>query len=295
MSGMKPYYTTNALVNSIKLRIMFPLSQNSITFADCLTLINEEMQLSAVPAVKALHEEFFVYKYPPSPLENGIGRYPIPNRALGGAIRDLNWSDSSGNFFKMSRIAPEQKSFYQQNVGSNQAIGKYYIEGNEIIITPQVTQGATGALNFFIYLRPNYLVRDDRAAIIQHFQKAHAVSGTVLAGDTIMITTGNQNGHIIETLLTAVSGSPSAKQFQIGATAADTASNIATTLNAIGLEDVTTTTSTSIATVSYPDITTTFVTTSSGISIDNNYIYIQFDNLPSTYTDIDTDITEPCM
>lgn len=291
----KPYYTTNSLINSIKTRIMFPTSQSSLTFADIVMMTNEEIQINAVPAIKQLHEEFFVYKCPPIPLVNGISRYPIPNRAQGMSVRDLNWSDSSGNFFKMSRISPEQKSFYQQNVGSNQAIGKYYIEGNEIIITPQVTQGATGALNFFIYLRPNYLVRDDRAAIIQNFQKALVVSDNaqIFAGDTIMIITGNQSSTPVTTLLTAVTGSPSSSEFQIGATASITASNITTALNAIGLEDVTTTTSTSIATVSYPDITTTFVTTSSGISIDNNYIYIQFDNnFKTSYTDIDTDITE---
>lgn len=293
--SMKPYYTTNALVNSIKLRIMFPTSQSSLTYADVLTMVNEEMQLSAVPAVKALHDEFFVYKNPPMPLVNGISRYPIPNRALGGAIRDLNWSDTSGNFFKMSRIAPEQKSFYQQNVGSNQAIGKYYIEGNEIIITPQVTAGATGSLNFFIYLRPNYLVRDDRAAIIQSFQKAIVVSDNaqIFTGDQIVITTGNQSSTPVVTYLTAVTGSPSSGEFQIGATAGLTAANISTALNALGLENATSTVSSSIATISYTDITTTFVITSSGLTVDNNYIYIQFDQLPSTYTDVDTDITEP--
>jgi hypothetical protein len=258
-------------------------------------MINEEIQINAVPAIRQLHEEYFVYKNPPLPLVNGISRYPIPSRAQGGAVRDLNWSDSSGNFFKMSRIAPEQKSFYQQNVGSNQAIGKYYIEGNEIIITPQVTQGATGDLNFFIYLRPNHLVRDDRAAIIQSFQKALVVSDNslIIAGDTIKIITGNQSSVPITTILTAVVGSPSSSQFQIGGTAAITASNITTALNALGLENATATSSTSISTVSYSDITTTFTIISSGISVDNVYTYIQFDQLPSTYTDIDTDITEP--
>lgn len=110
MAGVKPYYTTNSLISSIKLRIMFPTSQSTLTYNDILTMINEELQLSAVPAIRELHEEYFVYKCPPTPLVNGISRYPIPNRAQGMAVRDINWSDTSGNFFKMSRIAPEEKS-----------------------------------------------------------------------------------------------------------------------------------------------------------------------------------------
>lgn len=294
MAGVKPYYTTNSLISSIKLRIMFPTSQSTLTYNDILTMINEELQLSAVPAIRELHEEYFVYKCPPTPLVNGISRYPIPNRAQGMAVRDINWSDTSGNFFKMSRIAPEEKSFFQQNVGSNQAIGKYYVEGNEIIITPQVSTGATGSLNFFIYLRPNYLVRDDRAAVIQGFQKALVVSDNsqISVGDTIIITTGNQTNAPIASLLTAVASSPGLHEFEIGATAAITAANINTAINDLGLEDVSCTVSASIATVGYSDITTSFSVASSGVTVDNTNIYIHFDNLATTYTDPETDITE---
>jgi hypothetical protein len=257
-------------------------------------MINEELQISAVPAIRELHEEYFVYKCPPTALVDGISRYPIPSRAQGGSVRDINWSDSSGNFFKMSRIAPEEKSFYQQSSGSNQAIGKYYLEGNEIVITPQVVAGATGSLNFFIYLRPNFLVRDDRAAIIEGFQKALVVSDNsqIQVDDTIIITTGNQSNSPVVTTLTAVASSPSANQFEIGATAAITAANINSAINNLGLEDVSCTVSSSISTVDYSDISTSFSVASSGISVDNNYVYIKFDNLATSYTDPETDITE---
>lgn len=293
MANVKPYYTTNSLINSIKLRILMPLSQNTITFDNVLTMINEELQLSCVPALRQIHEEYFVFKAPPVPLVNGISRYAIPNRSQGMSVRDVCWSDSSGNFFDMTRIAPEEKAFYQQNVGSNQAIGKYYIEGNEIVITPQVSAGASGALNFFIFLRPNYLVRDDRAAIAQEFQKPIVVSNNsqISVGDTIQIITGNQTPSPVITILTAVSGSPTSTDFLIGATAEDTAININDTINNLGIEGVTSSITTSIVTVMYEDISTTFTILSNGIIVDNNNTFIKFDQLPSTYTDIDTDIT----
>ncbi len=295
MANAKPYLTTNALMDSIKARISFPLSQSTFTYNDVVRFINEELQLSAVPSIKEEHEEYFVFKAPPVALVNGISRYGIPNRAMGMTVRDINWSDSSGNFFKMSRIAPEDKSFFQQNVGSNQAIGKYYIEGNEIVLTPQVSTGATGSLNFFIFLRVNQMVRDDRACIIQNFVKGLEISNnsTVVANDTITIITGNESSVTTETVLTAVSGSPATVyEFQIGATAQITASNLTNVINSLSLEDVSATYSSITSTLSYDDISTTFTTTSDGITIDNNYLYIKFDQLPTTYTDPDTNVTD---
>lgn len=206
MANIKPYYTTDDLIESIKTRIAFPLSQNTFTYNSVVSMMNEELQINAVPAIKQLHDEFFVYKCPPVPLVNGISRYPIPSRSMGMSVRDIDWSDASGNFFKLTRIAPEEKAFFQQNVGSNQAIGKYYIEGNEIVITPQVQTGATGSLNFFIYMRPNYLVRNNRAAFIQYFQNYSTIS-SVVPGDTFTIITGNQTPSPVTTTMFAVNNS----------------------------------------------------------------------------------------
>jgi hypothetical protein len=291
----KPYYTTDALLDSIKNRIMFPLSQSTLGYKDIVQFLNEELQLNAVPAIRELHEEYFVYKCNPVSLVDGISRYPIPSRAMGMAVRDINWSDSNGNFFKMTRIAPEDKAFFQASTGSNQAVGKYYIEGNEIVLTPQV-DGAAGSLNFFIFLRPNYLVRDDRAAVIQEFQKSLVISNNALvtAGQTISISIGNQSASPVITILTAVSGSPTSDtEFQIGATVIETATNLNSVINNLGLEGVSSSiVSTSIVTISYEDVSATFETDSSGITIDSNYLYVKFDQLPSTYTDPETDITE---
>lgn len=288
-----PFMSTDDLVASIKRRIMFPISQNTFSYADIVAIINEELHLNAVPSIKEAHEEYFVYKDKPVPLVNGISRYPIPSRAIGMALRDVNWSDSSGSFFKMTRIAPEDKEFFQQNVGSNQAIGKYYLEGNEIVLTPQISTGATGNLNFFIFLRPNYLVRNDRAANIVAFQKTLTISNNSLmsAGDKVVIITGPQTSNPNTFTLTAVTGAPGANQFQIGVDAPTTANNLSNAISALNIRGVTVSTLTNVVTVNYPDIASAFNITSNGITVDNNNIYILFDNLPTTYTDPDTNVT----
>jgi hypothetical protein len=297
MANAKPYYSTDDLIASIKRRISFPLSQNSLLYSDLVAFLNEEMQLSAVPAVKQEHEEYFVYKVT-VPLINGVSRYEIPNRAIGMALRDVKYSDSSGNFYDMTRIAPDDKAFFQQSNGSNQTISKYYIEGNEIVLTPLVQAGASGKLNFFIYLRPNSLVRNDRAATIQNFQKAITVSNNanLEVGDRIYIYTGLSTSPTPEEyIFEAVASGAGAFQFNIGATANDTAANLNTAINNAGIKNISSTVSTNQATVIYSDISTEFdsVKSDTGVlgnafTIDSQNLYIKFNQLPTTYTDPET-------
>jgi hypothetical protein len=297
MANAKPYFTTDDLIASIKRRISFPLSQNTFQYSDLVAFLNEEMQLSAVPTVKQEHEEYFVYKVT-VPLVNGVSRYEIPNRAIGMALRDVKYSDSSGNFYDMTRIAPDDKAFFQQSNGSNQTISKYYIEGNELVLTPLVQAGASGKLNFFIYLRPNSLVKNDRAATIQSFQKAITVSnnGNLEVGDKIYINTGNNTSPTPEEyIFTAVASGASAYQFNIGATANDTAANLNTAINAANIKNITSTVLTNAVTVTYSDISTYFTSVkpdtallSDAFSIDSANLYVKFDQLPTTYTDPET-------
>lgn len=297
MANAKPYFTTDDLIASIKRRISFPLSQNTFQYSDLVAFLNEEMQLSAVPSVKLEHEEFFVYKVS-VPLVNAVSRYEIPNRAIGMALRDVKYSDSTGNFYDMTRIAPDDKAFFQQSNGSNQTISKYYIEGNEIVLTPLVQAGASGKLNFFIYLRPNSLVKNDRAATIQNFQKDITVSNNanLEVGDKIYINTGNNTSPTPEQyIFTAVASGAGAYQFNIGATANDTAASLNTAINNAGIKNISSTVLTSVATVIYTDISTTFelvksttATLGSAFTVDNANLYVKFDQLPTTYTDPET-------
>jgi hypothetical protein len=171
-----PWMTSNDLIEAVKRKIAFPVSQNTFSEEDILRFANEEMFISQVPSVLQFHEEYFVYRVQ-TPLVTNISRYPIPDRAIGMRLRDLMWSDSSGNYFEMTRINADDKAFFQRNIGANQAIHKFYVENNDVVLTPAVVGGPTGALNFFIFLRPNQLVKNDRARFIQSFtQDITAVS-----------------------------------------------------------------------------------------------------------------------
>lgn len=198
-----PWYTSDKLIEAVKRKIAFPINQNTFTEDDILAFANEEMFIAQVPAVMQYHEEYFVYRVQ-VPLVTNISRYPIPDRAIGMKLRDLFWSDQSGNYFEMTRISSGDKAFFQRNIGANQAIHKFYMENNDILLTPSVVGDPTGKLNFFIFLRPNQLVRDSRARLFTAFTQDITVSVNPSEGDKVLISLNNQSNSPVITEFVAV-------------------------------------------------------------------------------------------
>ena len=248
--GFTPWMTSNDLIEAVKRKIAFPISQNTFSEEDILRFANEEMFISQVPSVLQYHEEYFVYRVQ-TPLVSNISRYPIPDRAIGMRLRDLMWSDSSGNYFEMTRINADDKAFFQRNIGANQAIHKFYIENNDVVLTPSVVGSPTGSLNFFIFIRPNQLVKNDRARYIQSFSQDITVinNSAFVAGDKITITIGTQTTEPTPYNIT----------ISVGGTASATAASIATAITAAGISGVSASSNNEVITCTFDDITTSFV------------------------------------
>ncbi len=182
-----PWLTSDDLIESIQRKIAVPLSQVTFTSDDLLAFCNEEMMISQVPSVLLYHEEFFVHQIT-VPLVTGISRYPIPDRAIGMRLRDVKWMDNAGNMFDMTRVAPEDKAFFQLNIGANQAIHKFYVEGNEIVLTPAVVSSPTGSLIMSFFLRPNQLVQNAKSATVVGINQTVTTTASLLNnGDNLQI------------------------------------------------------------------------------------------------------------
>jgi hypothetical protein len=246
-----PWYTSDKLIEAVKRKILFPISQNTFTEDDILAFANEEMFISQVPAVMQYHEEYFVYRVQ-VPLVTNISRYPIPDRSIGMKLRDLFWSDQSGNYFEMTRISSDDKAFFQRNIGANQAIHKFYLENNDILLTPSVVGDPSGKLNFFIFLRPNQLVRDSRARLFTGFTQDVTLASNPLAGDKLVISLNNQSNTPTIYILEA------GVDFAIGGTAALTAANLQAAINAASIPNTTAIVSSSTVVITYKDITASF-------------------------------------
>lgn len=296
MSSAKPYMTSQDIIDSVKRKIMFPISSVTFSELDILSFCNEEMFLSQVPSILQYHQEYFVYNIK-VPLLSNVNRYPIPDRAIGMKLRELFWTDAQGNYFEMTRIQSEDKAFFQRNIGANQAIHKFYMEGNDVVLTPLVIGNPTGFLNFFIYLRPNQLVLNNRASTVTNFIKDLTIDNAhIVAGDTLTITNFDISGNPTVFILTAIaSGSPTPSQFVIGGTSIITAGNLAAAISAsTAVVSATNGIPTSaIVSINYTTLNTTFVASNIlGIIVSTSQ-GVQFDNVNTTWLNPVTGITEP--
>lgn len=224
--AITPWYTSSDLIEAIKRKISFPVSQNTFSEEDLLKFANEEVMIAQVPSILSFHEEYFVTTEL-VPLVLYQNRYAVPDRAIGLKLRDIFYQDISGNLFEMTRINSDDRAFFQNNVSANEAIYKFYLEGNDVVLTPKLMNNPNGNLLFVYFLRPNQLVPNDQAAIVQSFQKNIVIdNATLVPGDTLTI--GSQ-------VFTATSGAPLTNEFLIGATSILTASNLTTVINTNGV------------------------------------------------------------
>lgn len=231
-----PFYTSDTLIEAVKRKMSFPIAQVTFSVEDILNFADEEMFLSQVPSILQYHEEYFVYSET-IPLVGGQSRYPIPSRAIGMKLRDLFYLSIGGQLVEMSRINPDDKSFMQTKGNSYPTPIYYYLENNNIVITPQVNEEVVGSLVISYYLRPNSLVPDERAMISESFSKAVTISNaSMIAGDTLDL-----NG----TVLTA------GTDFAIGVNDTVTATNIASAIGALSGSQFSASASSNILTVFY--------------------------------------------
>lgn len=281
MANKHPWLTSDELIDRVKKKIAFPLYQSTYSEEDILQFCSEELLINQVPDIMKWHEEYFV-TYEKIPLEANVSRYAIPERAIGGKLRDIAYSDNTviagspfGNLTEMTKIEPGNKPYFQQaNTYTSTYASAFYVEGNEIVLTPSVGPSPTGYLVMWYYRRPSQLVKDNRAAISTAFTKTITVDNAqLIAGDTF--TLGS-------TIFTAVVGAPSTNEFQIGATSIATAGNIVVAVNASGLVSAVSNGSpgTNVVVFDYDNQTLEFESDSLGLSVQSGQ-GIRFSSVPS--------------
>lgn len=234
-----PWLTSDSLIEQVKREISFPISQNTFQPEDILKFANSEIASSILPKILQYHEEFFVVSSSLT-LETNKSVYPIPNRAVGMKLRDVFYGDGHsispalpyGNLFEMSRINPDDKAWFQNTSNSNSVPYKYYIQGNNIVVIPAVTGSVSGVIVFYWFMRPNQLVPNDQAMILNGFSKnVTLTNGSIVAGNTLTLTQYLTATSHTDYVFTAVAGAPGPFEFQMGATSTITTSNLTAAIN----------------------------------------------------------------
>lgn len=178
------YLTSSTLIAQVKLESFIPTSQSTFEDSDFLAIANQEMRIGLVPNIMQYHQEYYVRDSDAVPLVANQSAYAIPYRAVGGKIRDVFYLDSNNNLLSMSRISPDDRAFYQQSSVSNSFL-YFYLQGNDVVLVPNVSSSPSGSLLFTYYLRPNELVSATRVATIS------AISTTDTDGTITSITAAN--------------------------------------------------------------------------------------------------------
>lgn len=196
-------YTTTELLASVRQRAQIPTSQTTFTDAKLLRIATEEMRSMLVPFIMSVREEYFV-TYKDYTITASQSAYRIPERAIGGKLRDAVMVDSSGTIYELTRIPSQRRA--NSNTGTPNS---FYIEGNYVCLypTPAVT---VNTLRLYYYQRPGELIATSAAAACTGLSSTVVTSGAVPS--TMSTSTPLdfiRNGPGFETL--AIDKTPSGK------------------------------------------------------------------------------------
>lgn len=175
-------YDVPELLESIKVRCMVPIAQEAFLEEDLLRFANEEMELTMMPNVLSVKEEFYVRDQIISASDVTDNRYEIPYRAIGSKLRNIQYIQ--GNSAQvMTRIQPEDLPYFD-NSYFNSTANAFYLEGNSVVIPSKVSD-SSGSVKLSYHLRPNRLVDITRVGIISEIDRVgDGTTGSVTLSNT---------------------------------------------------------------------------------------------------------------
>lgn len=193
------YLTSKTLIDSVRRRCSLPKSDSMFSDEDLLAFANDEIMDSIVPLIKSNQEEYLVWNTT-VPLTS-TNHYPIPERAVGNALRDLCFVDTNQNQYEMTRITRDDR-YESQYISSYSQPYRYYMENADIVLSGAGLVDPTGFLRFSYLIRPNQLVLSENVVKITTISEGFVPITNITTGTTTTIVTPNpHNVSVGETVL----------------------------------------------------------------------------------------------
>lgn len=204
------YLTSSSLIDTVKRIGMLPTSQSTFSNTDFLAMANQEMRIGLVPSIMQYHQEYYVRDSGAITLQANQNRYPIPYRAIGGKFREVFYLDLNNNLRSMTRISPDDRPYYQQTNFQNRFL-YFFIQGNDVVLVPDVGPTPVGSIVFDFWMRPNELVDESRVATITEIAVTDrsGIISAIAAGSPTVITAvahGLSDGNVVT--LTSTDSNP---------------------------------------------------------------------------------------
>lgn len=164
--------TTSKLIQSIENRSHVPVNQDTFTKFRFLDFATEEMRLTLTPFIMLANEDYFLFEIE-VPFVNGQLEYPIPSRAAGVKLKDLQLKDSSGNYRELTRITIGDR-FGNEYGQAFYYLNQFYIKNNKVVFLGNNNINYSNyKLVFVIYIRPSQLVLEDRVGVISSINRSN--------------------------------------------------------------------------------------------------------------------------
>jgi hypothetical protein len=158
-SAVSTTYTTDDLIEAVKLRAMLPTSQVTFQDPDFLRFANEEMFTNLVPLILSAREDFFLTSQD-FVVPSTTGSYPIPSRAIGAKLAAVKLVESDG-------VTERDLPRVSQADLSHVTFG-FYVLANSLYLVNTIG-AAYPTLRMYYYQRPNRLVSTDNAGVVGAF------------------------------------------------------------------------------------------------------------------------------
>ena len=123
--------TVDDLLESVKIRSLAPISQDTFTNTKILKLMTEEMRTYVVPLLIDVREDFFL-NYVDVSFEANRSLYPIYERSAGNSFKALYAVSSSGDESKIGRTSVDKLSDFTQSGDPTH----FFLMGDQIKVLP---------------------------------------------------------------------------------------------------------------------------------------------------------------
>lgn len=179
---------TEDLLEDIKDRCFAPISQNTWTDAKILRLATKEMRDFIVPDIMKKRENFFLV-YSDTNLTANVATYPIPERALGSALKNVFIVNANNEYQYRLNKAKLNHIDQMEKLGTP---SHYFLQGEKLRLMP-APRSTQNKLRQYYFLRSNELALTSTCTKIT--QVSRGVSQTTFTVDTDLtasLTTGDE-------------------------------------------------------------------------------------------------------
>lgn len=143
-------YTSDDLLSIIKKRTFLPETQETFLDQDLLDMATDEMLSAIVPDVLGTREEWYLTSTSTS-IDNNVSEVDIPSRAIGGSLREVQFSRSDTEIWDLPRLAIEDLVNFDI---ANGALRGFAVYGNQL----RLFGSDSGSIVMYFHARPSRLI-----------------------------------------------------------------------------------------------------------------------------------------